>query len=648
MANPRYVEPVNALYAYVGAFADELTRAGAHHVVVCPGSRSTPLALAFAAQPNLRVWMHVDERSAAFFALGMAKRLGAPVALLCTSGTAAANFYPAIVEAKLTHVPLLALTADRPPELREVGAPQAIDQNHLYGAHVKWYAEAALPEATNAALRYVRALADRAVALTQAIPAGPVHLNFPFREPLAPEPGPLPLLGERDHDAWQGRPDGAPYTRVTNAPLAAPDPATLARLAETLQANPRGLLVVGPLGLREAEALTEPLLALAARLGYPILADPLSQLRTLPAGVADQQMIISSYDAFLRSERFVSAMEPQVVVRFGAMPVSKPLLLYLQRYPQARQIVVDGAGDWPEPTLLAAEIIHADPTAVCAGLTPRPPSHTYGKGGMMGAVGVGEDDAGVGEWLAMWAKAERATEKALIAAHEEMQGLFEGFVFSELAGEIQEPMTLCVGNSMPVRDLDSFFRSAEYPTRIIGNRGANGIDGVVSTALGASAAERVIGEASAHGGRAPRQRVALVIGDLSLYHDMNGLLAARLHDLDLTIILVNNDGGGIFSFLPQANYPDHFETLFGTPTGLDFRQVARLYDAHYTRATTWEDFRHALSDRLNGAGLSIVEVTTDRARNVTLHRQLWDAVEQAIAPVLGATRRDAPNEVGAV
>lgn len=641
MANARFTAPTNALYAYVGAFADELTRAGVHHVIVCPGSRSTPLALAFAAQPHLRVWMQIDERSAAFFALGMAKRLGEPVALLCTSGTAAANFYPAIVEARLTHVPLLALTADRPPELREVGAPQAIDQNHLYGPHVKWYAEAALPEATNAALRYIRTLADRAVALTQAIPAGPVHLNFPFREPLTPEPGPLPPIAERDHDAWQGRPDGAPYTRVTDTPLAAPDSATIARLAAEFATAPRGLIVVGPLGLPDAEALTAPLLALASGLGYPILADPLSQLRRLADTADDPRLILSRYDAFLRSDRFIAAAQPQIVVRFGAMPVSKPLLQYLQRYPQVRQIIVDGAGAWPEPTQLAAEIIHADPGEVCVALTPGPAP--TGSGRRMDAPGVRSGDGGVEKsaWLARWQAVEAATRAAMAPAIDGFEATFEGRVFTELAAVAPENTTLCVGNSMPVRDLDTFFWGAEFPLRIIGNRGANGIDGVVSMALGVSAAERVIAEAGGKSeGQAPPQRVALVIGDLSLYHDMNGLLAARLHGLNLTIILVNNDGGGIFSFLPQANYPDSFETLFGTPTGLDFAQVARLYGARYSHAITWADFRLALSDGLSDGGLALIEVTSDRALNVAQHRQLWQAVERAIAPLLDASRTE--------
>src|SRR6266704_7078738 len=302
----------NQTYIYVNAFVDELQRSGIHNVVICPGSRSTPLALAIAQHSALRIWMHVDERSAAFFGLGMAKRLGLPVALLCTSGTAAANFMPAIVEAKLSHVPLLVLTADRPPELRECGAPQAIDQNRLYGTHVKWFADVALPEATNAALRYIRTLACRAASLTQAVPAGPVHLNFPLREPLTPEPTArelLPAPTQRDVYAWQGRPHNAPYISVSDAPLAAPSPTDMTYLMDILSTAQRGLMLAGP---NTNPELVEPLIQLAHRLHYPILADPLSQLR---CGKHSQELVLTSYDAFLRVEPFVASMAPEVILR---------------------------------------------------------------------------------------------------------------------------------------------------------------------------------------------------------------------------------------------------------------------------------------------------------------------------------------------
>src|SRR6266705_3750852 len=240
---------VNPAYIYASAFVDELQRAGVRNVVICPGSRSTPLAIAFAVQPASHTWMHVDERSAAYFGLRMAKQLRQPVALLCTSGTAAANFLPALVEAKLAHVPLLVLTADRPHELRDNGAPQSIDQNRLYGTYAKWFVEVALPEATNAALRYIRTIAVRAAASAQAVPAGPVHLNFPFREPLTPEPipeQPLPPVEQRDLIAWQGRPGNAPYLDVQDAPLGAPENFTIGNVLRLVCEAQRGLIIVGP------------------------------------------------------------------------------------------------------------------------------------------------------------------------------------------------------------------------------------------------------------------------------------------------------------------------------------------------------------------------------------------------------------------
>ncbi|HEX3159991.1 MAG TPA: 2-succinyl-5-enolpyruvyl-6-hydroxy-3-cyclohexene-1-carboxylic-acid synthase, partial [Gemmatimonadaceae bacterium] len=326
--------PDQAAFAYVGAFVDELARAGVRHVCVAPGSRSTPLALTIAGHPALHTWVHLDERSAAFFALGMARALGAPVALLCTSGTAAANFLPAIVEARSAGVPLLVLTADRPPELRDVGAPQTIDQNGLFGVHAKWFVDVALPEATPALVRYARTLAGRAAALAAAAPAGPVHLNFPFREPLVPAPVAPPAgMSDGDELAWHGRPDGAPWVTVTHA-RATPAPETVRWLAAQLRAARRPLLVCGP---QPDPALAAPLAALARALHAPLLADPLSQLRW---GAHDRCAVIDRYDAALRDGATAAELVPDLVVRLGAPPTSRALQQYLQRHAAARQVVV--------------------------------------------------------------------------------------------------------------------------------------------------------------------------------------------------------------------------------------------------------------------------------------------------------------------
>ena len=612
-ASTELQDPQNPTYAYVGAFIDELQRAGVRNVVICPGSRSTPLAIAFAAQPAIRSWMHVDERSAAYFGLGMAKRLRQPVALLCTSGTAAANFLPALVEAKLTHVPLLVLTADRPHELRDNGAPQSIDQNRLYGSYVKWFVELALPEATNAALRYVRTIANRATAVAQAVPAGPVHLNFPLREPLTPGPipdQPLPQAFERDLVAWQGRPDNAPYVEVYDAPQDAPPASTIAQMVDMVQGARRGLIIVGP---QDDPSLTEPLVRLAQRLGYPILADPLSQLR---CGDHDQEMVLASYDAFLRIDAFVANAQPELILRFGAMPTAKPVLLYLKRYASCPLLVIDGHSGWDEPTQLASTLIHTNPAALCRALLNELEQGDEGEEEQMSVSRA---------WLSMWQDADRVTRRAMQVAMQDFSELFEGRVFPELANLLPDGSTLYVGNSMPVRDLDTFFGGSEQRIHVLANRGANGIDGVVSSALGASA------------GAAQDKPALLVLGDLSFFHDLNGLLAARLHGLNLTIVLINNDGGGIFSFLPQAAYPEHFEQLFGTPTGLDFRLAVQMYGGHYQQVASWEAFRELVSQGLTRGGLHVIEVPTERASNVKMHRHLWEVVanalhEQSIAP----------------
>ncbi len=595
----------NPTYAYVNAFVDELQRADLHNVVICPGSRSTPLAIAFASHPALKVWMHIDERSAAFFALGMAKRLAQPVALLCTSGTAAANFFPAIVEARLTHVPLLILTADRPPELRENGAPQAIDQNRLYGIHVKWFMELALPEATNAALRYVRTLADRATALTLATPAGPVHLNFPFREPLTPDPipdQPLLPLSQRDQVAWEGRPDNIPYIEVHDAPLAPPSARTIADLAQQITMHEHGIIIAGP---HDKPELIEPLTRLAAQAGYPILADPLSQLRS---GPHDRSSVLSSYDAFLRIDDFLEHKKPEFILRFGATPIAKPLLLYIKRYENCPQVIVDAHSGWDEPTQLASELIHADPVALCEDLI----------------AALSQEDSEKRQestWLKSWQEADQIAHAALQSAISDFTEPFEGRVFIELAQLLPDDAALFVGNSMPVRDLDTFFWGGERRMRIAGNRGANGIDGIVSSALGFSAG------ASSTSSNAP---AVLVIGDLSFLHDLNGLLAARLHRLNLVIVLINNDGGGIFSFLPQAAHPEHFEQLFGTPTGIEFGAAVAMYGGHYQQVEDWENFRKAVQEGMISGGLHVVEVVTERASNVGMHRSLWRTVGSAL------------------
>ncbi|MGI9145786.1 MAG: 2-succinyl-5-enolpyruvyl-6-hydroxy-3-cyclohexene-1-carboxylic-acid synthase, partial [Chloroflexota bacterium] len=330
----------------IDAFVDELARSGVRHVCVCPGSRSTPLAITLAEHPDIKVWMHLDERSAAYFGLGLARALRQPVGLLATSGTAAANFFPAVVEAFLGRVPLVVLTADRPHELRDCGAPQTIDQLRLYGEHVKWFFDLPIPDAWLAPQQthLMRTLAARAVDAALAEPAGPVHLNWPFREPLLPS-GRV--------EAGRGQPSRRPHVEVHTGRLGASD-ALIDSLCNQLGAGSRGLVVCGP---QDDPQVPAAVMRLARRLGYPVLADPLSGVRF---GAHDRSLVVDAYDAFLRDPATVERLEPEIVLRIGALPTSKPLLLYLQRYASALHIVVDAVG-WRDPAGLAGVLLHVDP-----------------------------------------------------------------------------------------------------------------------------------------------------------------------------------------------------------------------------------------------------------------------------------------------
>jgi 2-succinyl-5-enolpyruvyl-6-hydroxy-3-cyclohexene-1-carboxylate synthase len=320
--------------------------------------------------------------------------------------------------------------------------------------------------------------------------------------------------------------------------------------------------------------------------------------------------VLTSYDAFLRIHSFVESVQPELIIRFGAVPTSKPLLLYLKRYASSPLVVIDGNSGWDEPTQLASQLIHANPTAVCQDLFNALEQHQTGEK---------RPSATSQAWLSLWQDTDKITQQALLNAIYDFNELFEGRVFSELANLLQDGTTLYIGNSMPVRDLDTFFGSSKQRIRIIGNRGANGIDGIISSALGVSA---VAGQ---------HEPTVLVLGDLSFFHDLNGLLAAHLHQLNLTIILINNDGGGIFSFLPQAAYPEHFEKLFGTPTGLDFRLAVEMYGGRFHRVDTWESFRKAVNQGLYIGGLDVIEIPAERTGNVKMHRQLWEVIKKAIS-----------------
>jgi 2-succinyl-5-enolpyruvyl-6-hydroxy-3-cyclohexene-1-carboxylate synthase len=570
-----------SLTAYLAAFVVELVQTGIKDVVVSPGSRSTPMAMVMAEHPELNIHIHVDERSAAFFALGIAKATNKPVAILCTSGTAAANYFPAIIEARYSRVPLLVLTADRPHELREVGAPQAIDQIHLYGQHVKWFADMALPENSNELIRYARTVGARAAAIASQAPAGPVHLNFPFREPL------IPKLDEEIFELKE-RPKG--YVQVRNGELTISED-EFREISQKLNGYKKGIIVCGNIADNKfAQAVTE----LSTALKFPVLADPLSQLRS---GLHPLENIVEAYDTFLRNEDAKEYLKPDVILRFGAMPVSKALTIFLKENHQAEQFVIDGAGGWRDPATLSTEMIFCNEIIFCEQLS-----------------GLTEPKEST-EFLEKWREMNELT-KANMALIKDSQMLSEGRLFYQIAEMLPEEATLFVGNSMPIRDLDSFFLNNHKSIKVMANRGANGIDGTVSTALGSALYS---------------QALYLVLGDLTFFHDLNGMIAAKLYGIDIRIIVVNNNGGGIFSFLPQSQSPKNFELLFGTPLNLEFEHAVTMFNGNYTKVTDWDHFRELMKQSSDVKGLNVYEVITNRDSNLAQHRDFWRIVSQEIS-----------------
>lgn len=468
------MEYTEILTRYTANFVDELTKNGIHDVVISPGSRSTPLALTFTEHPDINEWILVDERSAAFFALGIAKEKGIPVALVCTSGTAAANYYPAIVEAHYSRVPLIVLTADRPHELRGIGAPQAIEQLNLYGEYVKSFQEMALPEASPEMLQYVRNHARRAVHTANAGNQGVVHLNFPFREPLTPDFS-IENLWEPVGNTVNEHADMYGYDGIKQ--LSANH---LQVLAKKLQNREKGVIVCGPqMDFNLHEVVTE----LAQEWQIPIIADPLSQVRS---GQGSLDVVIEGYDAFLRNKTIRNLLKPDFIIRFGAMPVSKAFLFYMKENKDVHQIVVENDNGYREPTGNKAEFIFADPVNLCVDL--------------QGYVTVNSDPS----WLSKWQKINEVAKKHLNQVDRD-ESVTEGGAIKSLLEVTPENSYVFAANSMPIRDVDSFMMSTNKNVAIFANRGANGIDGLISTGMGVATSGKPI---------------TIVAGDLSFYHDM--------------------------------------------------------------------------------------------------------------------------------
>lgn len=576
-------DAADPVYDALAACMAEVAAAGVRHVVVSPGSRSTPLTLSAWWQPAFTCEVVLDERVAAFRALGIGRATRRPAALICTSGTAAANYLPAVVEANHGGVPLLVLTADRPPELREWGAGQTIDQVHLFGRNVRWFAETPIPG--DAPVAQLRRLAARAVAETMGDLPGPVHLNIPLREPLDPRDPPVaPGIAEIHRTVRDRRPGPAAVTAVT----------------ELVHRHERGVVLAGPADLEPAAARAVAELAAAA--GWPVLADPLSGLRRgahVPGGV-----VLGTGDHLLKVPAFADAHAPEVVLRLGGTPTSKPAKLWLEAHRPERVVLVGPPGRWDEPSFTATEVIVAEPGALAAavlehGVVRRPESG----------------------WLAAWRAADRAADAAIDAVLGDGP-LLAPRVSRTLGDTLPAGAVLVVSSSMPVRDVDAFVRAGAVPLRVLANRGANGIDGVVSTAAGVATA-----------GAGPT--VAL-LGDLALLHDLGGLVAAAQDRTSLVVVVVDDAGGGIFSFLPVARHGEavDFTALFRTPQAVDLAALEGLGGLRYEAVVDAAALARAVEIGLAAPGVTLVHVRVDALDNLAQHRAVTAAVAEAIA---GAT-----------
>ena len=572
---------------WANTFVNELALAGVRAACIAPGSRSTPLTVAFANHPDITVYSLLDERGAAFFALGMALATNQPAALVCTSGTATANFYPAIIEANNAQVPLLVLTTDRPPELRHSGANQTIDQIKMYGDHVRWFVDVALPEANTPALsvRSLQTLACRAVAKSVGLPPGPVHLNFPFRKPLEP----IPVPGDVPETNLP-EPAQTPITSISCGSIS-PSDEQVDLLVEAVKSGKRGLIVCGPRcpGSDFPQAVTQ----LARASGYPILADTLSGVRFGPHVDTANVTILSGYETFLPN---IAAEPPEVILRFGAMPISKAANDLLANNSATHRILMSENGVWQDDTHSLTDFIWADPSLVCRAVAEQlaansmPPRNE--------------------SWLSTFQNAEEQTWQTFDKMWTDT--FFEGVILADVVEQMPQESLLFVAASLPLRHLNQFARPNQKNLRVFANRGASGIDGTIASALGVAAASD--------------RPLTLVIGDLAFYHDMNSLLALKRCGVNITIVLINNNGGGIFHRLPISNFDPPFTDLFITPHGLEFEPVVRMFGVEYARAENRAEFLRVFDESVGSDTSWVIEIPTDSVLHEKMRRQLIQAV----------------------
>ena len=568
---------------YIAALVDEFYQLGVRHAVFSPGSRSTTMAMLFKEHEGFETYMNIDERSASFMALGIAKAHKEPTVLVCTSGSAVAHYLPAILEAQYSGVPLIVLSADRPHTLLHVGAPQTVDQQKIFGTAVNYYEELAVPQEAHY-YTYPRQVARKSYMKAMDTKKGPVHINVPLFEPLVPELSRNHFEAGRssfkvvkpNYSSVFGCDNRNNLTHINNVIDVAYNNDSTKEINDLLERYERILILAGPqIDVDEADMIR----SFGEALQAPILADPLSNVR----GCGTSNVVISTYDALLVGQPLWHELKPDCVIQFGQIVVSKRVQQMIASWTDVEYIEVNPTMDSMNPTGKTTMHMQASIDVF---------THLYGKNN--------NSDT----YLNIWRRLDQAGKKQLSLAIDEPH-CFEGRTIRELQKQIPEDGQIFVANSMTIRDFDYFWFSGESKAVLYGNRGVNGIDGTISTALGLAANGRP---------------TYLVTGDLSLFHDLNGLAVAKTHNLNLTIILHNNDGGGIFEYLPQKG-TKHFDYLFSTSQGLDYSGAAKLYGCGYTKISSPDELSSVLAKIGQESGVHIIEIPTNREYSRELHKK---------------------------
>ncbi|MFH1195324.1 MAG: 2-succinyl-5-enolpyruvyl-6-hydroxy-3-cyclohexene-1-carboxylic-acid synthase [bacterium] len=575
----------NTLWTQV--FVNKLTNLGVRYVCISPGSRSTPLVIAFASNKKIKSFVHVDERISGFFALGLAKKTNSPVAIVTTSGTAVAELYPSIIEAYQQRIPLIICTADRPPELFNRGANQTINQSNIYQNHIRKFFEAGMPQIDDIGLSHISMIAADAVQISTVTDRGPVHVNFPFKEPFEQ----FNFTDEVEENILTRFLKIEHISRSLNS-INNFSKKYLFELTKKITSNAKGIIYLGP------EFYDANFLKLISRLSdttkYPVLVDGAGNARFSSELTAK---IITNHTAFFRSKKFTQEFDPEIIFHFGSAPTSN-ITLKIFEVSKAEKILINEYGDWKDPSGTAKKLIKITPFEFCMQIITELDRKKFERHSTF--------------WMRTFQSTECHCEDLKQKIISSAEFPFEGRIAIELIEAMPDSANLMISNSTPIRDVDFFASALGKKLNIFTNRGASGIDGIISTSAGIAAQSKV--------------STFLIIGDLSFYHDLNGLLTLKKYSIPLKIILINNSGGGIFEFLPVKNEKKHFKKYFKTSQEIPFSKIIKAYGGNYSLATSWTSFRKSIRNSFNNKTFSVIELVTDSKKSLDIRKKYWKKV----------------------